>query len=84
MKNNTDNTLMIVITIILAIFLFGGFGMMGFGGMGMMGNYGFGYGSIPIFGSIIIILILIPLILFIIWIVKQLSKEEGKTNGRRR
>lgn len=85
MKNNIDNTLTIVLIIFLLVILFGGFGMMGFGGMGgMMGNWGFGYGIMPILGPIIMLLITIAIILFIVWVVKQLSHEERRKNGKRR
>lgn len=74
MKDN--ETLVWVITIIaLVVLLLGGFGM-GFGGYGgMMGMmYGI-YGSGMMFiGWLYGILILIALVLFIIWLVKQIQK----------
>jgi len=83
MKKNTNNTLIIILIAILAIFLIGGIsgsGMMGFGGCPMFGlsytSTSFGIGSI--FGSIISILIIISIVLFIIWIVKQLQTKDKK------
>ena len=68
-KNNEYNILIIVIVVILALFLFSGFGMMGFGGM--MGNYSFS--GMWIFGFLFMALILVALVLFIIWLIKQLQ-----------
>jgi len=70
--NKNNNTIFIVIIIILAVLLFGGFGygMMGFNGwnMGSM-MYGFNYGI----GWLVMILIVVALVLFILWLVKQLQ-----------
>ena len=74
MKN--DNTLIIVVIIILVLFLFGGFGMMGFGG-GMINSFYGGFGFMW-FGWLFMILITIALVLFILWIVKQLQNSGGK------
>ena len=75
MKNN--ETLILVIAIIAAVvLLFGGFGM-GFGGYGsgMMGMMYGTYGSGMMFvGWLYGILILVALVLFIVWLVKQLQK----------
>ena len=70
-KNNEYNILIIVIVVILALFLFSGFGMMGFGSM--MGNYGFS--GMWIFGFLFMVLILVTLILFILWLIKQLQDK---------
>ena len=72
-----NNNLLIGIVIAVAIFLV--FGMFGFGGMmgggyGMMGNLGYGFGGMWIFGSLFMILILVALVLFILWLIKQLQK----------
>ena len=49
-----------------------GCGMMGnFGGM-MAGNYGMGMG---IFGWLISLLIVVVLVLFIVWLIKQIQKK---------
>ena len=77
MKDN--NNLIIGIIIAVAVFLL--FGIFGFGGMmggsyGMMGNWGFGFGGMWIFGFLFMTLILVALVLFILWLVKQL--QEGK------
>ena len=70
MKN--EDALIFVIITVLAIFLFSSFGMMG-GGYGMMG--GFGFGGMWIFGFLFMTLILVALILFIAWLVKQLQDD---------
>jgi hypothetical protein len=70
-----DNTLIIVIVIIFAVFLVGGFGMMGFPfGMGMMSGFygGFGMGF---FGWLFMILVVVALGLLIIWLIKQIQKK---------
>ena len=76
-----DNTLVIGIIIAIAVFLL--LGMFGFGGMmgsgyGMMG--GFGFGSMWIFGFLFMTLILVALVLFITWLIKEIQNS-GK--GRR-
>ena len=74
-----DNNLLIGIIIAVVVFLF--FGMFGFGGMmgnsyGMMG--GFGFGGMWIFGFLFMTLILVALILFILWLIKQLQNDNSK------
>jgi len=65
-----DNTwIIVIIAIAILFFLFSGFGMMGFGSM--MGNYGFS--GMWIFGFLFMVLILVALVLFIIWLIKQLQ-----------
>ena len=49
---------------------------MGYGYGGMMGNFGYGFGVMWLFGSLFMVLILIALVLFIFWLVKQL--QNGK------
>ncbi len=74
MKNN--ETLIWVIAIIaVVVLLFGGFGM-GFGGYGGMMNmmYGAYGGGMMFVGWLYGILILVALILFIAWLVKQIQK----------
>src|SRR3989344_2543768 len=81
-KMKNDNTLIIIVTVILAQFLFNGFGMMGFGGYGMGGMmnwmYGTGFGFMWIFGMIIWIFIVIALVLFIMWLIRQLQTPRRK------
>ncbi len=73
-----DNTLIIVIGVVLTLFLFGGFGMMGFGGMGgMMGGFYSGFGM-SLFGWLFRILGIIALVLFIVWIIKQIQDSGEK------
>ena len=79
MKDN--NNLLIGIIIAVAVFLL--LGMFGFGGMmgggyGMMGNWGYGFGGMWIFGFLFMTLILVALVLFIIWLVKQLQEDNKK------
>ena len=77
MKN--EELLMWILGVVVLLFLFGGFGMMGFGGtygyggmMGMMyGTYGSG---MMLFGWLYGILILVALVLLIVWLVKQVQK----------
>src|SRR4030066_280808 len=77
MKDN--NNLLIGIIIAVAVFLL--LGMFGFGGMmgggyGIMGNWGYGFGGMWIFGFLFMALILVALILFILWLIKQLQNAE--------
>jgi len=79
MENNND--LLVGIIIAVAVFLL--LGMFGFGGMmdggyGMMGNWAYGFGYMWIFGFLFMALILVALILFIIWLVKQLQGDNDK------
>jgi protein-S-isoprenylcysteine O-methyltransferase Ste14 len=93
MKN--ENIIIIVLAVILAIFLLGGFGMMGFGGM-MHGGYGSGYlcsnvggiwcywpNWIGIFSFIIQVLIVVILILLILWLTKQISNSKKMKGGKK-
>ena len=76
MKDN--NNLLIWIIITVAVFLL--LGMFGFGGMmggyGMMGNFGYGFGGMWIFGFLFMTIILVALVLFILWLVKQLQEDK--------
>jgi len=75
MKN--ENMLMWVLGLVVVFFLFGGFGgMMSFGGS----SYGFGgmmsgFGSMWMFGWLFMTLITVALVLFIVWLVRQLQKK---------
>lgn len=74
MKN--ENTLLIVIGVIIAVFLIGGlgYGMMNYNyGYRMMGGY-YGYGM-GVFGWIFMILVAIVLVLLIVWLIKQIKKK---------
>jgi len=74
MKNNETLVWVIVIVAVLVL-VFGGLGM-GFGGYGGMMNMMYGdYGSgMMFFGWLYGILILIALVLFIVWLAKQIQK----------
>ncbi|MBS3086088.1 hypothetical protein J4422_00100 [Candidatus Pacearchaeota archaeon] len=74
MKNNETMVWVIVIVAVLVL-IFGGVGM-GFGGyggmMGMMyGTYGSG---MMFFGWLYGVLILVALVLFIVWLARQIQK----------
>lgn len=74
MKDN--QTLIWVIIAVIALLFFRGFGIMGWGRYGgmmsmMYGTYGTGMMA---FGWIYGILILAALVLFIVWLVRQLQK----------
>jgi len=76
-----NNNLIIGIVIAVAVFLL--LGMFGFGGMmgggyGIMGNWGYGFGGMWIFGFLFMALILVALILFILWLIKQLQNDDRK------
>ena len=75
-----DNNLIIGIIITVVVFLF--LGMFGFGGMmggyGMMGNWSYGFGGMWIFGFLFMTLILVALILFIFWLIKQLQHDNKR------
>jgi len=48
------------------------------GSYGMMGNWGYGLGGMWIFGFLFMTLILVALILFIFWLIKQLQHDNRK------
>jgi hypothetical protein len=86
-----DDTVIIVIISILALFLLGGFGIMGFGNHGMMGGYGSTrlcstVGGIwcywPnwtfVFNMVIGILVTTILVLLIVLLVKRINADGGK------
>ena len=68
-----------ILGLVVFLFLFGGFGMMGYGNGGMMGMMSGNYGSgMMFFGWLYGVLILIALLLFIAWLVKQLQRPHRK------
>ena len=76
-NNNNNNNLLIGIIIVVVVFLL--FGMFGFGGWTggcMMGNWNYGFGGMWIFGFLFMALILVALVLFILWLIKEL--QDGK------
>ena len=75
MEKDKSALIWILIAVILAIFLFGNFGMSGYG---MMGNLNYGFGGMWIFGFLFMTLILVALILFILWLVKQLQNDNKR------
>ena len=75
---NKNMTIIIILTIILIFIipLFGGYGMMGFRNYGMMGGFYSGFGYMPLFGWLLMTLFAAALILFIIWLIKQLGGKK--------
>ena len=76
----TENLILTIVIILVALFLISGlsgYGMMGYGGMMGFGNFGFMW----IFASIIWILIIIALILGILWLARQLQNGGKKRMG---
>ncbi len=76
MKN--DNTVLIIVVAILAVLLFGGFGMAPFYG-GHMTNWFSGntfFWPMMLFGIIIWLLIIVVLMLGIVWLVRQLNGDK--------
>ena len=77
MKNET--LLMWILGLVVLLFLFGGFGMMGFGGTygygGMMSMmYGYFGSGMMFFGWLYGLLVLVALVLLIVWLFKQVQK----------
>ena len=74
MATNENDAVLVVAIVLFILLTFGGFGMMGFGGIGrMMGGSYSGLGFMGTFGWLIMILISVALVLFILWLVKQLQ-----------
>ena len=76
-----DNDLLIGIAVFITVFLF--LGMFGFGGMvgcgyDAMGNWGYSLDGTWIFWSLFKVLILVALLLFILWLIKQLQNDNNK------
>ncbi|NCO17857.1 hypothetical protein COT60_01065 [Candidatus Pacearchaeota archaeon CG09_land_8_20_14_0_10_30_9] len=68
------NKEIVIIAVFLAIFLFSGFEMMGFNNYGMMNwMFGSGFSFMWIFMSTIWILVIVALVLFIVWLIRQLE-----------
>lgn len=82
MKNSDSNLIISVLAALLILFAFTSVGRMGYGDYGGMMNYGYGmmsggygFGGMYIFGWLIMTLVLIALVLFIMWLIKQISGE---------
>jgi uncharacterized membrane protein len=71
-----DNSLLIAVIVLLVLLVFSsGIGMMGFGPGGMMGMMAGTLGiGMMLFGWLFSVLVFIALILFIVWLVKQIQK----------
>ena len=71
-----DNTILIIALVVLGLLLLGSFG---FGGMMSSSNLGYGmmsgFGGMWIFGWLFMILIVVALILFIVWLAKEIQKK---------
>jgi len=80
-----DNNLIIGIIITVVVFLL--LGMSGFGGMmggdGMVGNWSYGFGGMWIFGFLFMTLVLVALVLFIFWLIKQMQTPKSSRGNRR-
>ena len=80
-----SNNLLIGILIAVVVFLV--LGVSGFGGMmggyGMMGNWSYGFGGMWVFGWLFMILVIIALLLFIVWLVKQLQNTQSDRMSRK-
>ena len=84
MKDNNNLLIGIIIAVVAFLFLgMFGFGDMMGGGYGMMGNWGYGFGGMWIFGFLFMTLILVALILFILWLVKQLQNSGRSRRSRK-
>jgi len=74
----TEEIVIIVVAVIVFLVFAGGFSgynMMGYGGMMGMMSGAYGFGSMMLFGWIFSILLLVALVLFIVWLIKQLQKK---------
>lgn len=84
----TENLILTIVVAFIFLFLLSEiFGMMGYNnyGYGMMGGMFGGFGFMPFFGWLFMILIFVALVLFIAWLVKQLQiPHETKKAGRRK
>jgi uncharacterized membrane protein len=84
-KDNMNTALIVIVVVLLALILFGGFGMMGIGNWGyghmMSGFYG-GFGTMWLFGWFFMILVIVALVLFIVWMVKQIQQPAGRGSKR--
>ena len=64
-----DNLIIVIIVSVLLLFL--GFWRFGFGSMGMVG-----FGGMWLFGWLFMTLVFISLILFIVWLIKQIQNSD--------
>lgn len=72
MKKNNDLTTIVIAVIGIFLVLSLGANMIGFSGMGMMG---YGFGTMWLFGWLFMILVIITLVLFIVWLIKEIQKK---------
>ena len=72
MKNET--LIWVIVAVAVLFFVFNGFGYGGYGGMMSMMYGDFG-GGMMFFGWLYGVLILVALVLFIVWLVKQVQKR---------
>ncbi len=84
----TENLILTIVIAFLALFVISSLfsGMMGFGSYGYMGGImgNFGFGFMPFFGWLFMLLIFVALVLFIAWLVKQLQASQRDAKSRRR
>ena len=75
---NKDIALIFLAALLVLILFSGGYGMMNYGyGYGMMSGY-YGLGSFLIFGILFKILVLVVIVLFVIWLIKQTQSKNKK------
>lgn len=73
-ENNTIVIALIAVLIVLSFGFISPYGMMGnYSGYGMMSRFFPAFGFMWIFGGLFMILIAIALILFIVWLIKQIQ-----------
>ena len=73
----TEETILIIVVVLAVIFLFNGFSGAGINQGGMMGmmSGAYGFNGMWIFGWLFMTLIIIVLVLFIVWLIKQIQKK---------
>lgn len=80
--NNENNIFLAIIIALLVFLILGGVGMMSFnsyGGMyGMMNRNYTGFESMFVFSWLVMILVVIALVLFILWLIKQITGSERR------
>ena len=79
MSDKENNVMLAVVIALIVLLALGGFGMMGFsnwGTGGMMNGFYGGLGFMWLFGWLIMVLVVVALVLFILWLIKQLQGDK--------
>lgn len=88
MEQQNNTAIAVLVTVFVLILLLTGFGMIGFTSYGlsrtMQWMFGAGIGFIWIFMLVIPILIIIALVLFILWLIRQLQNPRRIEHGKKR